>query len=316
MVLLQLIGSRLALAALTILIVSAIIFGIVELLPGDVATRILGRAPDPDQLALLRRRLNLDVPVVQRYFEWLWGFIRGDLGVSLVTGQAVTEIVGRRLGNTLLLSGVALALYVPLATIPAAVQALHRDRPLDHAISGLTLGLLALPDFLLGTLLLIFFAVWLPIVPATSIIDETSSLTELVAALILPAATIAIVMATYAMRYLRDSLIEVLQSDYIRMARLNGLSGRLILWRHALPNALVPTLNVTALNLTYLIGGVVIVERIFNFPGFGNLLVGALMQLDVPVIQATVLIAALAYIAGNLAADIGAMLLNPRLRAL
>jgi peptide/nickel transport system permease protein len=203
---------------------------------------------------------------------------------------------------------------VPLAVLPAILQAVHRDSPLDQAISAISLAILSIPDFLLATLLLIAFVVVFPVAPARSVIDAASTRAETLQALILPAVTIALVMGTYAMRYLRDSLIEVLQTDYIRMARLNGIPAARLIWRHAVPNALVPFLNVTALNLTYLFGGVVVIEQVFSFPGFGALMVGALLQLDVPVIQATVLIAAAIYVLGNLAADLVAMLLNPRLR--
>jgi peptide/nickel transport system permease protein len=222
--------------------------------------------------------------------------------------------VGQRLWNSSLLAAVAFLLYVPIAVLPAAVQAMRADRPLDQAISSVSLGLLSIPDFLLGTVLLLLFAWALPLLPVRSTIDGAMSGTEVLEALVLPAGTIALVMGTYAMRYLRDSLIEVLGSDHIRMARLNGLSEARILWRHALPNALVPFLNITSLNLTYLFGGVVVVEQVFAFPGFGALLVGALMQLDIPLVQATVLIAAAVYIGGNLLADLLALLFNPRLR--
>jgi peptide/nickel transport system permease protein len=309
----RLLGRVLA-AALLLLVVSALIFLATDLLPGDVATRILGRSPDPDQFALLRERLGLGDPLAVRYGTWLSGLLSGDAGVSLVSGQPVAEIVGQRLWNSALLAALAFLLYLPLAILPAALQATRADRPLDQAISGVSLGILSVPDFLLGTLLLLLLAWVVPVLPARSTIDGAMGAAETLRALALPALTVALVMGTYAGRYLRDSLIEVLASDFVRMARLNGLSDSRILWRHALPNALVPFLNITSLNLTYLFGGVVVVERVFAFPGFGELLVGALMQLDLPVIQATVLIAAAVYVGGNLLADLLALLLNPRLR--
>ena len=171
-----------------------------------------------------------------------------------------------------------------------------------------------MPDFLLGTVLLIAFVIVVPLLPAMSVVDATSGAGEYLRAMGLPAITLAIVMAVYAVRMLRDNLIEVLDSDYVRMAELKGLSPARVLVRHALPNALVPTLNVTALNLAYLVGGVVVVEKIFSYPGFGSLLVDALQLRDLPVIEATIMIAASVYIVANLLADIGAILLNPRLR--
>jgi peptide/nickel transport system permease protein len=214
-----------------------------------------------------------------------------------------------------LLSAYAFLLYLPLTIIPALLQALKRDRPLDHALSVVTLVLLSLPDFLLATILLLALVLMFPLLPAISLVDGSSSAWEYVRAMTLPAMTLAIVMSVYAVRMLRDNLIEVLDSDYIRMAELKGLSRHRVLLRHALPNALVPTLNITALNLAYLVGGVVVVEKVFSYPGFGSLLVDSLQLRDLPVIEATVMIAALVYVAANLFADVAAMLLNPRLRA-
>lgn len=232
----------------------------------------------------------------------------------MVSGQPVIDVVARRFFNSLLLALAAFVLYLPIAVIPAIVQAVNRDRPIDQVISGISLAILSIPDFLLGTIFLILFASILPIAPARSTIDGAMGAWEILRALALPALTIALVMGTYASRYLRDSLIEALDADYIRMARLNGIPHRRVLWRHALPNALIPAINITSLNLTYLFGGVVVVEQVFAFPGFGALLVGSLMQLDVPLIGATIMIAAAVYILGNLLADVSAMLLNPKLR--
>jgi peptide/nickel transport system permease protein len=294
--------------------VSALLFAMTDILPGDVASRILGRNPDPERLAILRERLGLDQPLLSRYASWIGSAMTGDFGVSLVSGQPVSEIVGRRLFNSCLLAALAFLIYLPLAVIPALIQAVHRDRALDQIISGITLAVLSVPDFLLGTILLILFASVWPIAPARATIDAGMDWSETIRALILPALTVALVMGTYAMRYLRDSLIEALDTEYVRIARLNGIPERRILFWHALPNALVPAVNITSLNLTYLFGGVVVVEQVFAFPGFGALLVGSLMQLDIPLIQATVLIAAAVYIFGNVLADITAMALNPRLR--
>lgn len=309
-----LILRRMALSAVTLLIVSAFVFFVLEILPGDVATRILGRDATPESLQILREQLGLDQPVLTRYLTWLGGLMSGDLGQSLVSSRAVSEVLAPRIFNTLVLSLYAFLLYLPLTVIPAVLQALTRDKATDHAFSIVTLVLLSMPDFLLATILLLAFVLWIPVLPAISLVDETSGFGEYMLAMTLPAATLAIVMAVYAVRMLRDNLIEVLDSDYVRMAELKGLSPARVLLRHALPNALVPTLNVTALNLAYLIGGVVVVERVFSYPGFGTLLVDSLQLRDLPVIEATVMIAALVYVAANLVADIAAILLNPRLR--
>jgi peptide/nickel transport system permease protein len=225
----------------------------------------------------------------------------------------VSEILAPRVFNTVLLSAYAFLLYLPLTIVPALVQAIRRDRGVDHLLSVVTLVLLSMPDFLLATILLLVFVIYVPMLPAISLVDQSSSALEYLRAMTLPALTLAIVMAVYAVRMLRDNLIEVLDSDYVRMAELKGLSARRVLLRHALPNALVPTLNVTALNLAYLVGGVVVVEKVFSYPGFGSLLVDSLQLRDLPVIEVTVMIAALVYVSANLLTDVAAILLNPRI---
>ncbi len=310
----RLILGRVASSFLTLLLVSLLIFLVLEILPGDVATRILGRDATPEALAVIRERLDLDRPAAIRYLSWLGRLMTGDLGDSLVSGRPVAEILAPRIFNTLLLSAYAFALYIPLATIPALIQATNRDRAIDHGFSVVTLVLLSMPDFLLATILLIVFVIAMPLFPAMSLVDFSSTAAQYWRAMTLPAVTLAIVMAVYAVRMLRDNLIEVLESDYIRTAELKGASPARVVWRHALPNALIPTRNVTALNLAYLIGGVVVVEKVFSYPGFGSLLVDSLQLRDLPTIEATILLSAAVYILANLLADIGAILLNPRLR--
>ncbi len=311
----RLVIGRVFLSLLTLLLVSFIVFGMLEILPGDGATRVLGRDATPEALATVRARLQHDQPALIRYGRWFGGLVTGDFGQSRVSGRRVVDILGPRIFNTVLLSIYAFILYIPLTLIPALIQAVRRDRVVDHGLSALTLVLLSMPDFLLGTVLMIIFVITVPLLPAISLVDQSSGVREYIEAMTLPAITLAIVMAVYAVRMLRDNLIEVLESDYVRMAELKGLPPRRVLLRHALPNALVPTLNVTALNLAYLVGGVVVVEKVFAYPGFGSLLVDALQLRDLPVIEATVMLAAGVYIAANLIADVGAILLNPRLRS-
>lgn len=314
MSILRLVIRRSLMSVVTLLLVSLMVFTMLEVLPGDVASRILGRDATPETLEHLRTELGLDRPAPVRYLAWLGGLVTGDLGNSLVSSRPVSEILAPRIFNTVLLSAYAFLIYIPLTVIPALLQALARDRAVDHGFSVVTLVLLSVPDFLLATILLLTFVVLFPVLPAISLVDATSSAREYLRAMTLPALTLAIVMAVYAVRMLRDNLIEVLDSDYIRMAELKGLSRWRVLLRHALPNALVPTLNVTALNLAYLVGGVVVVEKVFSYPGFGSLLVDSLQLRDLPVVEATVMIAAFVYVAANLIADVAAILLNPRLR--
>jgi peptide/nickel transport system permease protein len=316
MLILRMLLSRVLLSIVTLFIVSLIIFSMVELLPGDVVSRMHGRMVTDEQRAIIRAALNLDTPALERYLRWLGQIVRLDFGTTLALNRPINEVLGPKISNTLILAALSFVLYLPMSLIPASIQAIRRDGVVDQGISVVTLILLSTPDFLLATLLLLTFVVFFPLLPAMSIVDHVSTFWEWVRALILPAVTLSLVMSVYAIRFLRDGLIEVLDSDYIRMAELNGLSRRTILWRHALPNALIPTLNVTALNVAYLMGGVVIVEKVVGFPGFGSLTIDAMLMLDVPLIEATVLIAASVYIVANLLADIGAILLNPRLRTM
>jgi len=311
----RMLGARIVLSVLTLFIVSIIIFALLEVLPGDVASRILGRDATAQALALLREKLHLNEPAVIRYFNWLGGILQGDFGKALTSSRPISEILAPRLFNSVVLSLYAFLIYIPLSLIPALIQASRRDRQIDHVISVINLVFLSIPDFLLGTCLLVLFCVAIPVLPAVSLVDQSSSAMQYLRAMTLPAITLAIAMAIAAVRMLRDNLIEVLDSEYVRMAELKGLPSRAVLLRHALPNALVPTLNITAINLGYLIGGVVIVEKVFSYPGFGGLLVDSLQYRDIPLIEATVIIAAAVYVGANLLADIGTILLNPRLRS-
>ena len=311
---LKLILSRITTGLLTLLAVSFIIFVATEILPGDVAARALGRFATEEAKQIFRQQLHLDRPIPERYLTWLGGVVRGQFGKSIVNQIDVNSVVGPKLAHTFVLAAYALVLYVPMSLLLATFAAVFRDRPVDTAISLLTLVGLSIPEFALATLLLIAFAVSVPIFPVLSVIALARTPVEVVRALTLPAVTLAVAMSVYAIRMLRDNLIEVLDSEYVRMAALKGVPWyRVILW-HALPNALGPALNVTALNLAYLIGGVVVVERVFSYDGIGSLLVESVFLRDAPLIEATALVVSAVYILANLFADVTAMLLNPRLR--
>lgn len=310
----RLIAQRLALAVGTLLVVSAIVFFFTSVLPGDIAERVLGRESTAQQRQLFRDRLHLDRPVWERYGSWIGGVARGDLGRSLVNGDTVTATIGTSARNTLFLAAFAFALYVPVTLLLATLGAVFRGRLPDGLISLVTLVGLSLPEFVLGTLLIFGFAVRLSLAPALSIVNPGDGFLTRLHATVLPAITLMVAMAVYAIRMLRDSLIDVLDSEYVRMATLKGLPRWRVVVRHALPNALAPALNVTALNLTYLIGGVVVVEEVFSYPGLGKLLVDAISVRDVPIVEAIALVASGVYILANLAADVLAILANPRLR--
>jgi len=314
MVYLPLILKRIFSALITLLIVSALIYGFLEMLPGDVATRMLGRTATPETLANLREQLGLNEPALKRYFLWLYNIFQGDFGTALTSKRPITEILAPKIFNTLILSGCAFILYLPLSFITALLQAYYKNKNIDISLSIITLIILSLPDFIIGTIMIIVFVVVFPIFPAISLVGEYSDFSEWFMALVMPSITLALVMSVYAVRMLRDNLIEVLDSEYIFMAKLKGLSKSTVLIKHALPNAIIPTLNVTALNLGFLIGGVVIVEKIFTFPGFGNLLIDSIKFRDLPLVEATILIAAAFYIFANLLTDILSIIFNPKLR--
>lgn len=310
----RMILTRIGLMFLTAMLVSAFVFTALEVLPGDVASRILGQFATEEQRQVFRQEMGLNRPAAERYFIWLGNALKGDFGAAYSSEQRVADIIFPKLRNTALLASYAFALYVPLTVLLALASAVWRESLADNIISGLTLVGLSMPEFLLGTVLLIVFAVWLPVFPVMSVLENAKGFWGLVRATTLPAVTLAIITSVYGIRMLRDNLIEVLGSDYIKMAQLKGLSTWQVAWRHALPNALVPTLNVTALNLAYMIGGVVIVERVFAFQGIGSLLINGVQLLDAPLVEAIVLIIALVYIIANLVADMLAILLTPRLR--
>lgn len=311
---LRLIVQRLALAVVTLLVVSALIYVFTSVLPGDIAERVLGRESSAEQRQIFRDNLNLDEPVWKRYGVWVADVVRGDLGRSLVNNETVTATIGTSAKNTLFLSTFAFILYVPVTLILATIAALWRGRAADSVISVFTLVGLSLPEFVLGTLLIFAFAVQFELAPALSIVTPGDDIITRLHATVLPAITLMVAMAVYAIRMLRDNLIDVLDSEYVRMATLKGVPRWRVVARHALPNAVGPALNVTALNLTYLIGGIVVVESVFSYPGLGKMLVDSIFVRDVPVVEATALLASAVYIVANLIADVLAMLLNPRLR--
>jgi peptide/nickel transport system permease protein len=313
-VIVRTISTRLLLSIFTLLLVSITIFIALDVLPGDVATRALGRFATEEQKAIYREKMHLNSPLYERYLIWVSNAAQGDFGFSLMSERPVTEIIAPKLKNTLMLAVYAFALYVPMTLILAILSATKRNTPTDNTISVVTLVGLSIPEFLLATLLLILFAVKIPIFPSMSVLENVKTFGDHLRTLALPALTLAIVMSVYSVRMLRENLIEILSSDYIKVASLKGLSTWQVAWRHAVPNALQPTLNTTALNLAYLIGGVVVVERVFAYPGMGSQLVNGIQLLDIPVVEAIVLIVAAVYILSNLVADVTSILLTPRLR--
>jgi peptide/nickel transport system permease protein len=306
---------RLVLSLATLVAVSLMIFWGSALLPGDTATRILGRDATPQSVAALRQQLHLNEPVWRRYGIWLGDFVQGNWGQSLVARRPVTDYVVPRLENSLTLAGFALAIYIPLSLVLGITTAILRGRRSGALISALVIVGTAIPEFVVGLLLLLVFALKLPWFPPLALIDQTHGFVDLIHALALPAITLAAAITAYAVRMMQGSLVPVLESDYVRLATLKGLPRHRVILRHALPNALGPAIRVTVLNIAFVIGGIVPVEVVYNFPGIGQLLVDSIRLLDIPVIEAIAMILAAIYILANLGADLLTGALNPRLRA-
>ncbi len=322
------VAQRLALGLLTLLVVSVLIFAAVNMLPGDFAQLILGQGATPEAIASIRRDLGLDQSPVVRYFDWLGGAVRGDLGTSFAqanfasfTGagdsSGLSSVAGQiapRFANTMFLAGVTACIAVPLSVALGLVAALYRNSVFDKAANIFTLTSISSPEFFLAYILILFLAVLNPILPSLSNIYAGMDFSERLEKTLLPALTLTLVVTAHMMRMTRAAIINLLASPYIEMARLKGIKPLRVIVRHALPNALAPIINVIALNLAYLITGVVVVEVVFVYPGIGQLFVDSVKNRDIPVVQACCLIFAAAYILLNLTADILSILSNPRLR--
>ncbi|MCY4220677.1 MAG: ABC transporter permease [Thiotrichales bacterium] len=311
---LQLVAKRLGLGAVTLLVVSIIIFGAVELLPGDLAQQILGQAATPETVKAMREELGLDRPAPVRYVEWLGGALQGDFGTSLANKRSVAEQLGPRFTNTLFLAALAAAFSVPISIVLGVLAALYRESVFDRIANVATLTSISSPEFFLGYILILFLSVQNPIFPSISSVSADMPFDERVYVTLLPAITLTLVVIAHMMRMTRAAIIALLASPYIEMARLKGEPRWKVIAVHALPNALAPIINVVALNLAYLITGVVLVEIVFVYPGVGQLLVDSVTKRDFPVVQACCLVFAATYILLNLTADVGAILSNPRLR--
>jgi peptide/nickel transport system permease protein len=306
---------RVILGVLTLFVASVVIFAATQLLPGDAARSILGRTATPESLAELREQLGLNEPVVEQYLDWIGGVLTGDLGTSLASGLPVSEVIGERIEYSAFLMFLAAVISIPLSLFLGAVSARRRDTPFDHGLSVTTLSLAALPEFVVGIALVVLFSTTVfTIFPAVTLYDPGSPPWSEPKALVLPTLTLVIAVTPYITRIMRASMIEILESDYVEMARLKGMPERLVLWRHAVPNGIAPTFQVIAINLAYLAGGIVVVEAVFNYPGIGAAFVDAVRARDMPVVQALALLIAGLYVLLNLLADVATILVSPRLR--
>jgi peptide/nickel transport system permease protein len=292
-----------------------IVFAATQALPGDAAQAILGKSATPARLAALRHQLHLGESVFAQYGHWLGGIVTGNLGTSAATQQPVSKLLSGRIANSAFLVLLAAVVAIPLSIGLGAWMAMRRDRAVDHVGSMVSLVFAALPEFVIGIALVLLFATSVfHIFPAVSLIPPGDHAWQHLNAVILPAATLVLAVTPYISRIMRGSMIEVLESEYVTMARLKGLSERKVMLRHALPNAIVPAIQVSALQLAWMAGGVVVVEFVFAFPGIGAALVDAVGNRDVPTVQALALIIAAVYVVLNLAADVTTILVTPRLR--
>ncbi len=310
----RLVAKRIAMGFGTLFVVSILIFFAVEMLPGDLAEAVLGQGATPETVAAMREELGLNRPAPVRYIEWLGHAVEGDFGKSLVSGERVSTAIEPRFVNTLFLAAYAAVIAVPLSIILGIIVALLRNTVFDRVANVLTLSSIPSPEFFLGYILILYFGVKWGMFPSIASLREGMSFTDLLYRTFLPALTLVLVVTAHMMRMTRAAIINLLASPYIEMARLKGVPPWKVIVKHALPNAWAPIINVVALNLAYLITGVVLVEVVFVYPGIGQLLVDAVSKRDFPVVQACCLIFAATFILLNLAADVGSILTNPRLR--
>ena len=306
--------KRLGLAAITLFLLSVIVFVGSQVLPGNVARRILGPFADQAAVDNLNRDLGTDRPLLTQYWDWISHFFRGDLGDSLAYHVPVSTLIGDALVNSLKLAALAFVLVVPLAILGGVIAALKRDRAVDRVITLGGLSLTVVPEFVTGIILILVFALWLDVLPVSASAPSGSGPLTEIKYLILPALTLVLVLFGYIARITRAGTIEALDADYTRTALLKGLPRRTVIRRHVLRNSLLPTIAVVATQTGFMIGGLVVIETLFNYPGMGRLIFNAAKQKDFPLLESAVLIVGIVYLVANLVADLAYSLLNPRIR--
>ena len=311
---LKLIIGRLGQGVVTLLAVSVLIFVCTQILPGDVASAVLGQGATPEALAAFRKELGLNEPAYMRYFNWLWGAVRGDLGVSMTNQRVIIDELLPRLFNTLFLAGYAALIAIPLSVGLGILAAINEGKLVDKASNILTLITISIPEFFIAYLMIILFVVNLGWFPSLATVYPGIAFGERVYITTLPAVALTMLVAAHMLRMTRSSVLSVMSSPYIEMAFLKGAKRSRVIARHALPNAAAPIITVVALNLAYLVVGVVVLEAVFVYPGIGQLMVDAVSKRDVPVIQACGLVFAMVFVVLNTLADVAIILVNPRLR--
>jgi peptide/nickel transport system permease protein len=313
------VGRRLGAAALTLAVVSILVFAGTELLPGDAASAVLGRSATPEQVQEMRKLMGLDRPAPTRYLEWLGGIVTGDLGNSAAGYAAggvtpISQEISGKVTNSFVLAGITAAVMIPLSLLLGVVAAVRAGRALDHAITIGTLAVISLPEFIIGSLLILVLFSWLGLLPPVSLIAPGASPLAQADALVLPVLTLLGASLAASIRMVRAGMVEALDAEYVTMARLNGFDERIVVVRYALRNALAPSVQVLAQNIQYLMGGIVVTEYLFNYPGLGKELVDAVAIRDVREVQSVALLIAAFYIGLNIVADLLVVLLVPKLR--
>jgi peptide/nickel transport system permease protein len=306
--------KRVGLALITLFLLSVFVFIGAQVLPGNVARRILGPFADQSAVENLNHQLGTDRPLLTQYWDWITSFLQGDLGNSLAYHVPVSTLIGDALVNSLKLAALAFVLVVPLAVLGGVIAALKRDRAVDRVITLGGLSLSVIPEFVTGIMLILIFALWLDVLPVSANAPDNANPLTQIKYLLLPALTLVLVLFGYIARITRAGTIESLDSDYTRTAILKGLPRRTVVRRHVLRNSLLPTIAVVATQTGYLIGGLVVIETLFNYPGMGRLIFTAATQKDFPLLEAAVLIVGIVFLIANLIADLAYSLLNPRIR--
>ena len=305
---------RIGFIVLTLFVSSLIIFIATQLLPSDVARTILGQFATEEAIYNLRAELGLNRPVYVQYFHWIVNFVQGDWGISMASRIPVRPLIMARLQNSIMLAGMAFMFYVPLGMVLGVIAAYKREKVIDRTITGISMAFVGMPEFVTGLLLISFVALGLGWLPANSSIEPGTSFGDAVPYLILPALTVSLTSLGYVTRMVRSGTIDVLRSDYIRAAELKGLPAGTVLFRHVLRNALLPTVTVVAMGIGWLIGGLIVTEQVFGYPGLGRILVHSIQFADMPMIQAACMIIVTVFMVANLIADILYSILNPRIR--
>lgn len=312
---LMLIGQRFASSLLTLLLVSVTIFVIAQLLPGDAAQEALGQSATAEQVAALRHEMGLDRPAYVRYASWLAGMVSGDPGQSMVANMPVAEVIAERLPNSLLLAALSALVAVPVALAIGIGSAMNRGGRIDRALNIVTLSMVAVPEFLVATVAVLIFSVKLRWLPSIALVSDEMAWGDYLRGVAMPMLTLSVVVIAQMARMTRAAVIDQMDRPYVEMAVLKGVAPVQVVLRHVMPNAIAPIVNAMALSLSYLLGGAVIVETIFNYPGLASLMVNAVTSRDMPLLQACAMIFCAAYLLLMLIADVTAILANPRLRA-